>query len=214
MARYFSRHSSSVQKCLQDKETALELGSGNGYLSVCLLAALMGEGEEKNKIRELVVTDVEDHLPLIEKTLKSNSALVRRFSTVDSASKDSEHFSVSASEENSDDTKVIVTEHKWGEFHGEKSSPVSKGKKFDFIFGSDLAYRDHLHRPLIKSLQEFSHDDTVALIGVTMNDTKPKFFTALNDAGFRYERLADHLMDAEFRGNTFGLIAIQRRKRQ
>ena len=44
-----------------------------------------------------------------------------------------------------------------------------------------------------------------------MTDTQPVFFDKLTKAGFRYEKLADHLLEKEFRGSNFGLFAIQRR---
>ena len=100
-----------------------------------------------------------------------------------------------------------MVEHAFG-----SPSNVPLGK-FDFIFGSDVAYRDHLHEPLIASLLELSHETTICLIGVTMIDTKPKFFTSLWEAGFRYDRVPDHLMSHEFRGTTFGLFVIQKRLR-
>ena len=44
-----------------------------------------------------------------------------------------------------------------------------------------------------------------------MTDTQPVFFDKLTKAGFRYEKLADHLLEKEFRGSNFGIFAIQRR---
>ena len=44
-----------------------------------------------------------------------------------------------------------------------------------------------------------------------MMDTQPRFFDSLLLAGFRYEKLSDHLLEREFRGTNFGIIAIQRR---
>ena len=125
--------------------------------------------------------------------------------------------------------RCCIMEHLWGEFQCSDITTTSNNhdngggemlnlkqqvqngtKNFDFIFGSDVAYRDHLHGPLIASLEKFSHEYTVALIGVTMSDTKPMFFAALVKAGFRYDRIADHLMSSEFRGTTFGLFVIRR----
>ena len=36
---------------------------------------------------------------------------------------------------------------------------------FDFVFGTDVAYRDHLHDPLITALQDHMGENSVALIG-------------------------------------------------
>mmetsp|Transcript_26515 Transcript_26515/g.41137 ORF Transcript_26515/g.41137 Transcript_26515/m.41137 type:complete len:108 (+) Transcript_26515:5744-6067(+) len=101
----------------------------------------------------------------------------------------------------------------WWNINGgsNQSSQFCWTKKFDFIFGSDLAYRNSLHAPLIASLNMFSHSHTISLIGVTMLDTTPAFFTALDKAGFCFERLADGLLDPQFRGGTFGIIAIQKK---
>ena len=44
-----------------------------------------------------------------------------------------------------------------------------------------------------------------------MTDTQPVFFDKLTKAGFRHEKLADHLLEKEFRGSDFGIFAIQRR---
>ena len=202
MAKYFERHAQSIRSSLKSGKRnngrirAIELGSGNGYLSVCL-AAIAGD-----LLSELVVTDLADHLPLMKKTLERNSHLV-----------DVEEGGEGRST-NDERPIAMVTEHKWGVNEKEESSAVCR-KKFDFIFGSDVAYRDHLHSPLIASLDSLSHENTdtsLILIGVTMQDTKPSFFKALSDAGFRYERLPDHLMEPEFRGTTFGLFVIQRSK--
>lgn len=220
--------------------TALELGSGNGFLSVCLAALA------PDLFEEIVVTDTSDHLPLIEQTLRANTHILslrqpeNKHAENDSKRQDNrvgraltERSDFPSSGDHRMRPWVTVIEHLWGEFsEGIQSSQdneacdernaktraselekhVREGtKKFDFIFGSDLAYRDELHAPLIASLKKFSHVGTVAMIGVTMNDTKPKFFTALKQAGFKYDRVADHFYQPEFRGSTFGLIAVQRR---
>lgn len=198
-ARYLQHHPDHALRSLdalannnKRKLSLLELGSGNGFLAICFLA-LAGDYWE-----ELVITDVESHLELIQKTLDANSHLLQN------------------------DFSVTLMEHKWGEFDEPVDSREEKtirdrvkdgSFKFDVIIGSDVAYREFLYDPLIASLDRFSHDRTVALIGVTMNDTKPLFFHKLRKAGFRYERLADWLMEPEFRGNTFGIFVIQRNNR-
>lgn len=129
----------------------LELGSGNGFLALCFLAL--------RHWKELVITNIDTHLPLIQTTLDENAHFV------------------------SSESNVQVTEHKWGELED-----ALTGKKFDVIVGSDVAYHEDLYDILITSLLRFSHESTVALMGVTMNDTKPLFFHTLREAGFRYER--------------------------
>jgi len=48
---------------------ALELGSGNGFLSVCLMALAANQ----IPLREVVVTDLSDHLKLMKKTVDKNN---------------------------------------------------------------------------------------------------------------------------------------------
>lgn len=193
-ARYLEHHSQHALSSLdalhdhEKKLSLLELGSGNGFLAICMLALY------KDIWNEFVVTDVESHLDLIETTLHANPHLVG-------------------------DTNVTVMQHLWGEFHPSTDSSscsiqneVNNGTfKFDVIIGSDVAYRQELYDPLISSLKQFSHAKTVCLIGVTMNDTRPQFFHKLREAGFRYERLADWLLEPEYRGNTFGIFVIQQK---
>jgi len=237
--------------------SAMELGSGNGFLSVCLLALLLAAANNKDKdddnnqnqnnqsqssipppplLKELVVTDMADHLSLMAKTLRANPHVWKDLTVVEPPRQDGDDFndaindddgrmttqtpppSSSSSAENSNNQNacetVIVAEHLWGEFSSSNNENKNDihDKKYDFIFGTDLAYRNSLHAPLIASLDHFSHANTLILIGVTMTDTQPIFFDALTKAGFRYEKLADGLLEKEFRGgNSFGIVAIQRR---
>mmetsp|Transcript_35649 Transcript_35649/g.72315 ORF Transcript_35649/g.72315 Transcript_35649/m.72315 type:complete len:179 (-) Transcript_35649:1097-1633(-) len=139
-------------------------------------------------------------MTLINKTLEQNKHLV------DISSAECKATLNPDTQGESSQTKAFVTEHKWGVAEGDDRVVGT----FDFIFGSDLAYRDSLHAPLISSLDRLSHENTVSLIGVTMADTKPSFFQSLKKAGFRYERLSDYMLEPEFRGTTFGLFVIQR----
>eukprot|EP01082_Thalassiosira_pseudonana_P003097 g2965.t1 g2965 contig12:1165381-1166273(-) len=199
---------------------ALELGSGNGFLSVCFLALA-----QTIPLKELVVTDMADHLTLMAETLKRNShawdelRVIKPIDGDDVATSESLYKDTLSSDDattQQSNVTVTVTEHQWGEFPTiTNPNPTIEqrlqNQKYDFIFGSDLAYRNYLHKPLIASLIHFSHEHTVSLIGVTMNDTHPVFFDLLTKAGFRYERLADHLVETEYRGRNFGLFAIQKR---
>jgi predicted nicotinamide N-methyase len=165
----------------------LELGSGNGFLAVCVAAAASAHGVP---VQEMVVTDTCDHLDLIRATIDANRDAC--FTTVQSLS---------------------VQEHNWGTFasinHDHNGHDVDP--TFDLIVGSDLAYRDYLYDPLIQSIGHYSHARTVSLIGVTMSDTKADFFDKLDQAGFRYQKLADHLIQPQFRGTTFGIFVVQKR---
>jgi hypothetical protein len=188
MAMYFINHRLLVRQNIRNLVplnpnggiNALELGSGNGLLSVCLCAAV------GDLIRKVVVTDLEDHLELIKRTLSANINIV----TMDENEKCSDKRPF-----------LKVKEHRWGYF--------DDSSKFDFIFGTDVAYREWLYEPLIKSLKHYSHPGTISLIGVTMHDTKPMFFKLLKENGFTYQRLPDLQLDPEYRGTTFGLFVIQ-----
>lgn len=191
-------HSSSSQTTSFGKIRAIELGSGNGLMSCCF-AASVGD-----LLEELYITDLSDHLDLIKQTVLANSHIL-------TLQDDRGHAKGKEQDENNSATpmgctcKCHVVEHAFG-----SPSNVPLGK-FDFIFGSDVAYRDYLHEPLIASLLQLSHDNTISIIGVTMIDTKPKFFSSLWEAGFRYDRVPDLLMSQEFRGTTFGLFVIKKR---
>lgn len=186
LARYFGS-----KGCVENLErlcaergaiSVLELGSGNGFLAVCL-AAVAAAHPTGVKIQNLVVTDRADHLQQIEETILLN--------------KESTKF-IEA---------ISVREHVWGSFTKDDGDEG----KVDLIIGSDVAYREHLYDPLIESLKYFSHSKTVSLIGVTMADTTPAFFDRLNEEGFLFRKFADHLLEPEFRGTTFGIFAIRLR---
>lgn len=209
----------------------LELGSGNGFLSVCLVVAAMmrpKSTERKDGAKEspeyyyhqpldspipvqVVATDTAEHLSLMERTIRSN---LQRLSSVNGATA-AGYLNLSRS--------VSVKEYLWGESSSSTSTDgnsnntkLDTSETFDLIIGSDLAYRDELYDPLIATLQQFHHGGkdmitTTTLLGVTMTDTKPIFFQKLIQAGFQYEKLADHLLPPEFRGGgsrQFGIFAI------
>jgi predicted nicotinamide N-methyase len=233
MAYYFSQHSSVVCACLSNLKvnTAIELGSGNGFVSVCFLASLTSQCQ----LKELVLTDLEEQLPFIQRTLNANRHIVRRFvvdySLFQNSSDSSDSSLPLSSSFHEEETtgsgqplcgtmetniNVIVAMHSWGEFTTSAETTYNDrnfcARKFDFIFASDVAYQDNLHQPLIQSLVHFSHDRTIILLGVTMNDTKPIFFDALWNAGFTYARIADNdCAMPEYRGKNFGLFILQRR---
>ena len=214
------------------RHSGLELGSGNGFLGVVLVAAVAVAQANKNDRMvaaaasdstndfessssvdssvwpgiEVVVTDTAEHLPLMRETIKSNLQRILP-QILQNSSSSNNNFS-------SNDIEKIarVEEYLWGEDYdfGESNSNSSS---FDLIIGSDVAYRDHLHDPLIAALEEFCvPNHTIALIGVTMNDTKPIFFQKLTKANFVYEKLADHLLGDDFANSSrqFGIFCISK----
>lgn len=222
LARYFDSPHALQQLLHTTKRTTatapsslsfLELGSGNGLLSVCWMALVRAAlANEQNAIRQhrVVVTDTAEHLPLVRKTLQANSHIVKGGNGNSSQEQQLE---------------IHVAEHLWGEFDNNNectsssSSPQQQQHsnlldgsfQFDFIIGSDVAYRKELYHPLIDSLQKFAHERTTILLGCTMADTTPRFFDELRRAGFAYQRLADHLMPSGFVGQqTFGIFIVKR----
>eukprot|EP00548_Thalassiothrix_antarctica_P013641 CAMPEP_0194171750 /NCGR_PEP_ID=MMETSP0154-20130528/6300_1 /TAXON_ID=1049557 /ORGANISM="Thalassiothrix antarctica, Strain L6-D1" /LENGTH=251 /DNA_ID=CAMNT_0038884169 /DNA_START=18 /DNA_END=773 /DNA_ORIENTATION=+ len=181
----------------KEKLNVLELGSGNGFLAVCLLAYL------KDRIENLVVTDLDDdHLALMKQTMNSNHHLPNH-------------------------DRVTLMEHKWGHFvptatteSNNNDSSIIKAQVqsgtvcFDLIIGSDVAYHPDLYDVLIQSLCRFSTSKTIILLGVTMVDTRPMFFHKLCENGFCYERYADHLLHPNFRGSTFGIFVVQKKNKE
>lgn len=192
MAKYFEFHPEdiidSVDRCFgkATKLDVLELGSGNGFLSMCLLALL------KNRLNKLVSTDLNDHLALMQQTLDANQHL-----DPDKLMKVLEHrwgeFD-QVSESNSLEANL-----------------QSGNCNFDLIVGSDVAYHADLYDILIKSLLQLSTNRSIILLGVTMRDTTPEFFHKLHANGFKYDRLADRLLPLEFRGTTFGIFCVKKR---
>ena len=103
---------------------------------------------------EIWVTDDEGHQDLMHRTVEKNIKLGNIKGTPG---------------------RVKIARLLWGE--------DDLGTKFDFIFGTDVVYRDHLHDPFIKALDMHLAMKGSALVGVCMSDTSPQFFTKLRKAG-------------------------------
>lgn len=253
MAQYFSSLSTSKENHAissirsisnnNKKLNVLELGSGNGLLSVCFAAMA------SSYINRLVVTDTYDHLFMMEQTLHNNSHMIQLMNqhdldnniTDDNDKKEKNHHAYHM--KNNNKVPTYIMEHMWGQFDNNNNQTslneqqqqlllnLSDCCPFDIIIGSDLAYREDLYDPLIRSFDYFcstpspssssssssrttnSTNKTVILLGVTMVDTKPLFFHLLNRYGYIYEKLADHLLQPEFRNPNFGIFIIQKKNR-
>jgi len=114
LAHYFVDHSSfitSTKLFKKDRMKIVELGSGNGFLSVVLAAVLLDKRCCLDA--ELYVTDLRDHLELIRRTIRENKHIV------------------SSDEINrADRINVKVAEYSWG-----MNAIDAESDKFDFIFG-------------------------------------------------------------------------------
>jgi hypothetical protein len=173
---------------------------------------------------QIVVTDTAEHLSLIQKTISMN---LKRSGVATSMTSNGHDGAGASPTVKGDHFRPVVTvqQYLWGESTDRLLSCSSNSDdddehdgfdSFDIIIGSDLAYRDELHDPLIDAMTRATTSSTTSsatkstmiLLGVTMSDTKPIFFRKLYDAGFRYERLADHLIEPQFRGQQFGIFVI------
>ena len=117
IAKYFEHHFSDVSDNLNrldemkrkrgnaDGISAIELGSGNGFLSVCLLALAQ---TASLSLKDVVVTDMEDHLSLMERTIRTNSHVWDEL-IVTKGGSTSTHQNDGRSKK-----KVTVAEYKWG----------------------------------------------------------------------------------------------------
>jgi Lysine methyltransferase len=129
----------------------LELGSGNGFLSVCLVVAAMMQqdntSESDIKESSSSMTIDKDSIPLYatESNLKriSSEATLQHGASLDLSK------------------YITVEEYLWGE--ATTASNLAPFTGFDLIIGSDLAYRDELHDPLIAALAHF-YDNVSTLI--------------------------------------------------
>jgi len=134
LARYFGTEAAAdnlrrLSKHKKQGISVLELGSGNGFLAVCI-AAVASAFPDTVRIKDLVVTDTADHLDQMRETVALNKEAMKR---VDS---------------------VRVKEHVWGKFP-EDADDDGTPQKYDLIVGSDVAYREHLYDPLIQSLRQY-----------------------------------------------------------
>ncbi|CAM9168985.1 unnamed protein product [Choristocarpus tenellus] len=128
---------------------------------------------------EVVITDLASHIDICSHNLTANVDLIP------------------------DQCKVRVEEYDWG---SDCSSSLSRFP-FDVVIGTDVAYYEHLHEPLIKALLATTGPETLILLGVTRMDTGPDFFEALDQAGFEF-----YLMEQASSNKAFGLFCVFRER--
>ena len=113
----------------------IELGAGNGMAGI-LIGKLFSPSE-------VVITDLADHLGLIEHNITLNT-----------------HTTIHGVD-NKDNTKAFVLD--WLSPHvAEKMLG-----KFDIVFALECIYREPLYGPLIETLHTVCHDDTIVFLGLT-----------------------------------------------
>ena len=136
---------------------------------------------------EIVLSDVGEHLPLMRSTVSLNQDALGPTAPA-----------------------VHVTELLWGAGNG--GTQARMGGPFSFIFGTDVAYRDYLHKPLLETVEELLAPEGTCLLGISLCDTTPKFFDELDKRGFRYEKVNDALVDPKFSGDLFAIIVVERQR--
>ena len=124
MGRYFDQNMSAVVANIESlaqlkggRLAAIELGSGNGFLSVCLMALLQ---QHQHLVEILSVTDLSDHLGLITRTFLANNHV---WSTMKTEGKIFEGNLEGST------TVVQVQTHEWGRDRSDRKYDVSL---FDF----------------------------------------------------------------------------------
>ena len=143
------------------------------------------------------MTDLADHVPLLQATVHANPAALGTT------------------------RELRVQEYVWG---GASSlhDTASSSSSFDLVLGSDVAYGEECYDDLLQSLQallggaaDAKNNGSVALIGFTLMDTRPYFFDRMvAEYGLTYRKLSDHLLGSAFRGTTFGVFVIQQQQQQ
>ncbi|KAL3938947.1 MAG: hypothetical protein SGARI_001549 [Bacillariaceae sp.] len=184
----------------------------------------------------VVTTDTAEHLNLMQTTVDDN------LQTIFGSSKEK---AAGGGGRATFTPRIDVCEYLWGNDmssmnvlkteggYSNSNSTTSSITPFDLIIGSDLAYRNELHDPLIAAFEQFcnvsdnnnddddrrksmpyqaSSQNPVILLGVTMTDTKPIFFEKLRAVKFCYEKLADHLLEPQFRGTQFGIFVVRKER--
>lgn len=83
-------------------------------------------------------------------------------------------------------------------------------RPYDIILGTDVAYLDELHTPLVQALVNCSDHKTLIFLGINRDDTDVTFFHQLDRAGFHYVKISDALYQ-EHGARAYGLFKITRR---
>jgi hypothetical protein len=110
----------------------IELGAGNGMAGI-----LIGKFFAPS---EVVITDLEDHLGLIEHNITLNK------------------HTTTPCVDNKDNTRAFLLD--W-------LSPEKILGKFDIVLALECIYREPLYGPLIETLNVVCHHDTIVFLGLT-----------------------------------------------
>ncbi|KAG9285409.1 hypothetical protein G9A89_010884 [Geosiphon pyriformis] len=119
-----------------DNYIILELGSGTGYVGISLSRRL------KRTQAKIILTDLEQVLPLIRHNLTKNSqSLFRK------------------------DDDISVNRLEWGSTEDAKHILSQHNGSVDLVIASDLVYFPELFQPLIRTLLDVCNEQTVVVFG-------------------------------------------------
>eukprot|EP01038_Epipyxis_sp_PR26KG_P010670 gene10670-14329_t len=144
---------------LFNNKTCLELGSGNGLVSI-----LINRQYNPSKI---ITTDLISHVSLIQLNIDKNNGSI-------DVKNDHEQIPLN---------RIVAVDYDWLE-----GSSVLQST-YDIIIALECVYRDELYEPLVKSILVNSHSDTITFVGLTKSFAKPSFFRILKDFGLLYRKI-------------------------
>ncbi len=144
-------------------------------------SALCGIAATCFKPRTVHITDLPDRLLSCKSNVKLNGSLIP------------------------EGCKVDIFELDW--FHPPDNFTDTP---YDVILATDVVYVPELYEPFVKIIHKCCSSPlaagTLILLGVCKLDTKPAFFTILEEAGFRYKLLTPKKMAF----SNLGIFAIQK----
>ena len=90
-------------------------------------------------------------------------------------------------------------------------------RKFDIVLAFECVYKEELYEPLINTLLEVSHNDSIIFLGLTRLFAKRQFFEKLLVAGLTYTLIPQEVLPREFQADTnmrdVGLFVLRRRRK-
>ena len=169
---YFISNDNCNLICPIQNMRILELGSGTGICG--LTCAILG-------CKEIVLTDLKQNLPLIEKNLIINKSII-------------------------DSSNVKILPLDWTD----KLYLKSFNKEFDVIIFSEIIYDPLLFQSLIDVLDYFVIvNKNIVLFSYTYRNKEMGFFKMLDDLKvWKYERVPDKLLDSEYRSDDIFIMRL------
>ncbi|KAI1300855.1 hypothetical protein EDD11_005924 [Mortierella claussenii] len=135
----------------------LELGAGTGYVGIALAKRLCPSAT-------LVLTDLEEVMPLLEKNVRNN--VHGRIANDDWTSAPLSSTSTSStpvSERQQAYAKIVVEPLEWG--NSSHAAKILTQGRIDYIVASDLVYFPELYPPLLQTLREIADMETRVIFG-------------------------------------------------